>query len=102
MQKRVNALLFNEDNLLGFTMHASFQFEKIYTAWVVGGIPIYAVVAGEFKTFYKGLKFSAMNVIDNKFNNSIFNNKFGAEVAKDSKMTYTAPNVYKKESFILP
>lgn len=26
----------------------------------------------------------------------------GAEVAKDKKMSYNAPNVYKKESFILP
>ena len=26
----------------------------------------------------------------------------GAEVARDKKMSYNAPNVYKKESFILP
>ena len=52
--------------------NAAFQSDKIYATWIVGGIPVYAVISGSLEALYEGLHVSAVDIVDNQLNISIF------------------------------
>ena len=51
---------------------AAFQSYQIYAAWIVGGIPVYAVISCSLEALYKGLNVSAVDIVDNQLNISVF------------------------------
>ena len=51
---------------------ADFQSDQIYAAWIVGGIPVYAVISSSLEALHKGLHMSAVDIVDNQLNISIF------------------------------
>ena len=51
---------------------AAFRSDKIYAAWIVGGIPVYAVISSSLEALHKGLHMSAVDMVDNQLNISIF------------------------------
>ena len=51
---------------------AAFQSDQIYATWIVGGIPVYAVISSSLDAPHEGLHVSAVDIVDNQLNISVF------------------------------
>ena len=52
--------------------NTAFQSDKIYAAWIVGGIPLYTMIPCSLEVLHEGLHVSAVDIVDNQLNISIF------------------------------